>query len=365
MKQFLTLLLLMCMTSAAITPAQTGAGSQGSMGCVVGSACKSAITPQNINGELNEEAFSGGSIAERVNAALVACGTTTPCVILLPSYAPSGIGWKMPLPNNVLLDDRRSLNSEGFASGTAPNLRSHAQYNISLGTDITSFEEDEAGSGRAAFDAEVSAHAGGHIGDGGRANGVAGLFYAERTGGSRPVWGIDINVQCHNNNNFCNALELDSVNWGPADDLGATQNGLLVIASGPKNLGTGVTIQGSGSNWKYGQVIQSYSAVGQKFLPSAGRIADVTFTPPADDANLELLGRNAADTRTVWSIDDSGNFNGASFNGRSVGVGPANWETGTSDPTGTCQTGSLFSNTAGAAGHVFWVCVASGWVDIK
>ena len=61
------------------------------------------------------------------------------------------------------------------------NLRAHQQYNISLGIDLP-FEEDEAGSGRAAFNAEVSAYDGGHTGDGGKANAVAGLFYAERTG---------------------------------------------------------------------------------------------------------------------------------------------------------------------------------------
>jgi hypothetical protein len=345
MNRFL-MLVLTCVAFSALVPAQTGAGSR------------------SVNGERNEEIFPGTTPAARVDAAVRSCGAVDPCVVLIPSYAAPGAGWKLPLPNNVLLEDRRGSNSQGFASRTGPNLRAHQQYNIALGVDLP-FEEDERGSGRAAFDAEVSAYGGGHSGDGGKANAVAGLLYAERIGGSRPIWGLDINVQCHNNENFCNALELDSVNWGPADDRGGTQNGLLVIASGTKNLGTGMTIQGSGSMWKYGQVIQSYSAVGQKFLPSAGRTADVTFTPPADDANLEILGRNASDTRTVWSVDDSGNFNGASFNGQVITVGQVTWRAGTSDPTGNCQTGSLFSNTKGAPGHVFWVCVANVWADVK
>jgi hypothetical protein len=45
-------------------------------------------------------------------------------------------------------------------------------------------------------------------------------------------------------------------------------------------------------------------------------------------------------------------------------VGPfgVTWGSGSNDPSGGCTTGSLFSNTAGAAGHVFWVCEGGGWV---
>lgn len=50
------------------------------------------------------------------------------------------------------------------------------------------------------------------------------------------------------------------------------------------------------------------------------------------------------------------------------GVGPSTaalWTTGVIDPTGSCSTGSLYSNTAGASTHVLWTCVASAWVDVK
>ncbi len=45
-------------------------------------------------------------------------------------------------------------------------------------------------------------------------------------------------------------------------------------------------------------------------------------------------------------------------------VGPlgVTWGSGSNDPSGSCTTGSLFSNTAGAAGHVFWVCEGGRWV---
>lgn len=363
MKQF-QILLLTCVAFGSIAPAQTEAQSQGKADCAVGSACKMSITQTNINGVLNEEAFTGASIAARVNAAVTACGSTV-CHIVIPPYAPLGVGWTLPLPNNVTIIDQRGINSLGFASSQAPNLRSVIQYMTYRGADQR-FEEDETGSGVFTMDLESSSASGGHTGDGGKANAGALLLYAERTGGSRPIWGTDINVQCRNLNNFCNGLEIDMVNQGAGKDAGGTMNGELIIASGGvgNTVGAGLVIQGSGSEWKFGETIQSYTAVGLQLLPTAGRNADVLVIPPADDTNLEFIGRNHANTANVWSIDDSGNFSGKSVN---IGAGGkvVSWKTGTSDPSGTCQTGSLFSNTVGDSGHVFWVCVASAWVDIK
>lgn len=45
-----------------------------------------------------------------------------------------------------------------------------------------------------------------------------------------------------------------------------------------------------------------------QYAGANGRLADIYFNPPADDTATELLGRNAANTSTVWRIDDSGNF---------------------------------------------------------
>ena len=49
---------------------------------------QNAAVPLSNNGELNEELFPGASVAERVNAAVLSCGTSVPCVVLLPDYAP-------------------------------------------------------------------------------------------------------------------------------------------------------------------------------------------------------------------------------------------------------------------------------------
>jgi hypothetical protein len=223
------MLVLIFVAFSTIALAQTGAG------------------PLSINGELNEEIFPGASVGARVNAAVLSCGTTVPCIVFIPNHAVLGKGWTTPLPNNVLLDDRRGTNSQGFASGSAPGLKAHVQYNIALGADLP-FEEDEGGSGRAAFNAEVSAYDGGHPGDAGKANAVAALLYAERIGGSRPIWGQNINFQYSNQKNQAYGLEIDSVNNSGADDPGSGSIGAgeVIIASGAKKMVWGLLFKALG-----------------------------------------------------------------------------------------------------------------------
>lgn len=44
--------------------------------------------------------------------------------------------------------------------------------------------------------------------------------------------------------------------------------------------------------------------------------------------------------------------------------GGAFWWCGVADPSGSCQNGDLFTNTSGAAGHIYWGCKAGTWADI-
>lgn len=70
----------------------------------------------------------------------------------------------------------------------------------------------------------------------------------------------------------------------------------------------------------------------------------------------------------IGCLDGAGNLSIAGGFRALQGLGPsaaAQWNSGTADPSGACTTGALFSNTSGAAGHVFWVCIATAWVDIK
>lgn len=320
---------------------------------------------QSTNSVLNEEAFPplGGpstNIITRVNAAVAACGATNPCVVTLPPNAPAGQGWALPLPNNVTLIDQRGINSQGFAVGTAPGLRSVIQYNMYRGTDLA-YEEDESGTGTFTADFEASAYSGGHAGDGGKANSGALLVFSNRTAGNRPIWGEDLNIQCFNLTNLCTGFEVDVVNNSGIDDTGATMQGVLIIASNSGtggNLGTGLTVQGSGAAWKFGAVIASYNTAGLQMIPGHSRNSDISFVPPADDTNIEIVGRNAANSANVWTINDvgslttTGNIVGAIFAPTAWVDSPLYKAGGTSGFTGTCAP----TTTATVKGGIITGC---------
>lgn len=87
-----------------------------------------------------------------------------------------------------------------------------------------------------------------------------------------------------------------------------------------------------------------------------------------------LIGCSGTQAMSV-NLDVWGRGLYAGINGISIGstlnstmgtpTPSASWTFGAIDPTGACTTGNLYTNTAGASTHVFWVCVASSWVDIK
>ncbi len=41
------------------------------------------------------------------------------------------------------------------------------------------------------------------------------------------------------------------------------------------------------------------------------------------------------------------------------------WSSGSAAPSGSCTTGSLYSNTAGASGSTLYACVGGAWTDVK
>ena len=161
------------------------------------------------------------------------------------------------------------------------------------------------------MDIESSAYAGGNISDAGVSNMGSLLLYSERTAGSRPIWGTDINVQCHNTNQNCTGVEVNMVNQGAPDDAGSTFRWHDLPASkssslGGKILGAGITVQGTGAFWKSGVYPINTSQVGcysdtgiirddlhlATHLPGERQIYSIV--PFADDTNPEILGRNAA-----------------------------------------------------------------------
>ena len=81
----------------------------------------------------------------------------------------------------------------------------------------------------------------------------------------------------------------------------------------------------------------------------------------------------ANDTQWPFAIMRGGTFdafedNRGGWHAQSIGTGGYHgptWTSGSGAPSGSCTTGSLYSNTSGTSGSTFYSCVAGKWADIK
>jgi hypothetical protein len=77
---------------------------------------------------------------------------------------------------------------------------------------------------------------------------------------------------------------------------------------------------------------------------------EISPSPYTDQNN------NIASGAVVTHLVDSTNFKSAQNKfSNGVAVGAAQWTSGTSQPSGTCASGSLYSDTAGAFGSTLYV----------
>lgn len=250
---------------------------------------------------VDESIVVGSTVAARVNyAATTVCGSN-PCHIIIPQGEAAGSAWTTPLPNTVTLSDQRYTNGQGFAFGTT-NIREGEQRTAYYGANLPF--ESGVNDGRFLLDLETDSYAGTSP-----ANGGGLQIFTERTGGSRPIWSANFNTQVSNLNSTSVGLEMDTVNNSGADDTSDTMNALQIEASGANASGTAIFIGQGGGSWEDAVGIFSYHRTGIVLHPLSGRNSDFSIVPPADDSNLEMIGRNAANSTNVWTMDDSGNLN--------------------------------------------------------
>jgi hypothetical protein len=75
--------------------------------------------------------------------------------------------------------------------------------------------------------------------------------------------------------------------------------------------------------------------------------------PGSATVMLDSLGTSSTASITLQPRNSSGNPT------------PASWTVGTAAPTGSCTTGSLYSNTGGSSGSTLYACVSGSWADVK
>jgi hypothetical protein len=267
-----------------------------------------------INGILNEETFPGTTVAARVNSAETSCGTvySNTCIILVPTNAPSGIGWNIPTTNNILIVDQRNVNGAGLLNNNLPNLKCNTCYQYYVGANDASESAPFSGKNILAVSTEVN----GGTTTGSNAS-VQSLYAGidRATTSSRQVWAANFQVNYRldpMHPNTATGLEIDTGNVDSTnDDTGLTAYGLRIINAG-RRTGIGMQINASSGSptpdeYEIDQVLNNYNIYGTKYQSTdTSRVADIYIVPPADNATAEVLGRNSSDSATTWSVGSTG-----------------------------------------------------------
>jgi len=138
--------------------------------------------------------------------------------------------------------------------------------------------------------------------------------------------------------------------------------------------GFNYTADGSSSNYGWfglpGDPYCTISTAGLLSCPAFS--ATTSMTTPVEffvynGSEVSSIQATSA-TNTQYTGTGTNTFAGSISAGGSIvsgaGIGPspsALWTYGTAAPSGSCNSGSLYSNTAGSSGSTFYVCVSGAW----
>jgi hypothetical protein len=158
-----------------------------------------------------------------------------------------------------------------------------------------------------------------NTGSGGESVGLTAASW--RTGGTRGVWGGNFNVGYDTSDPKASAvaLELDLSNNSSVDAVPGVnvEEALRIITAGPKKAASGIGIHktASGAPFVRGMWLNnSYSSQG---IHINGPSNHLYLVPNTDNSSPMVVGRNAADSATKWSITNDGaaTFAGAVYGG--------------------------------------------------
>jgi hypothetical protein len=267
-----------------------------------------SLTCTNFENIRCVDQFTGVATENKVNAAAADLGST-PGFVMIPGNLPANsVDWSIP-PNNVGIWDQRFTGDQGLMK-SQPFMHAHWYHEFHAGANDS--YESNVNSGKMGISINAFAEAGGFAGAGGKAN-VISLFggVSRLVGSDRPIWSANFSTSYASYGSIATGIETDCNNIGALDDLSGMGVCHRIISGGTKKVGTAIQINsiGAPTNFRNGILLNNYDVLGIQFSnQSASRTADIYIIPPANDSAPELIGRNAANAVTVWSIDDIGNI---------------------------------------------------------
>lgn len=304
-------------TTPAIVP--TPSGVQTVTQPIVG-GMQTTLQANSINGQFNEELFTGSTVADRVNAAVAACGTQAGCYVIIPTNeTATTVGWATP-PSNVSVEDQRFFGGNGFALNGNPDFHFYHQYLVNAkGLQAWETLPGTLNSGPWGVDIEAvsdgtapqpTAHDGVH----GNVGGLI-IFAQRQTGSNRAMWGQNINVQYANFTNVMDGLEIDLNNNASADDPGDGTAGIALNLIGGTNTSSrsGVAIlvgnvaSQTNSGFTTGIGINAVRDIAVNIASTSSKLADIFVSlPDSSAAKTAIAVSSSTIANAQFTVMDSG-----------------------------------------------------------
>ncbi|MBZ5544393.1 MAG: hypothetical protein LAO07_12040 [Acidobacteriia bacterium] len=153
-----------------------------------------------------------------------------------------------------------------------------------------------------------------NTGAGGESVGLTAASW--RTGGTRGVWGANLNVGYYTRDPKASAvgLEIDLSNESSADGLPGVnvEEALRVLSAGSKRTATGIRLQKILSGGEFVRGIWIDNSYSEHGIHVKGPSNHVYLVPAADNNSPMLVGRNAADSANRWQVNNDGTASFAS-----------------------------------------------------
>lgn len=266
-----------------------------------------AFTGNNTFTNLNNICF--GTTLTSINACNASFSTSSPGLTWIPSNTPATAFWSTPA-NGTAIIDTRFINDGGQVEGGLPFSHSHLTLDFHAGANDT-YEANPL-SGPIGLTIQAFADAGSTTSNGNAA--VVGLasFVNRGVGSTRAIWSADFNVSYSTATQQATGVEID-MGDPVADDTSSVGVGLRVVSCCTHKSGMGIGLFSSNTNsqFNYGMQVNNIASGGigiQIANNNLARGADILLVPPANDTNLEVVGRNVTNSLAVWWVDDSGNI---------------------------------------------------------
>ena len=158
-----------------------------------------------------------------------------------------------------------------------------------------------------------------NTGGGGEAVSVTGIAW--RTGGTRGTWGGNFNMGYYTRDPIAAAvgLEIDITNDSGSDPVAGThiEQALRILSAGPRRIAEGIYLGRLISGGEFERAISINNSYSSQGVRVQGPSNHLYLIPNADNNSLMVVGRNAADSATKWSIGNDGaaNFSNTIYGG--------------------------------------------------